>query len=144
MSNHKLKISHFPLRAVFAPVLCRMDYVCPNCRRMRRKDLDADSITLSCSCSSEPLQFRRVAWESANWQLLNKPLADALGVGLHVVAAKRKELGIERGKEGRKPNAKRPRLELSQIDQSKSITENAEALGCSRQRIWQILKQAKV
>ena len=81
-------------------------------------------------------------WELADWTLLDQPLADALGVGVHNVAAKRAELKLPRGTVGRKAH-KRPvrRVDASKIDPKKSVKQNAESLGCSPQRIRQIQKE---
>ena len=74
--------------------------------------------------------------------MTDQPLADALGVGRHVVAAKRRELSQPKGTLGRRPYiATRRKIDPALIDKSKTATENALALGCSRQRIWQLLRK---
>ena len=120
----------------------KTDYACPHCRRVRRRESDAESMVFKCSCGGGLIECPRVKWELADWTLLDQPLADALGVGVHLVRSKRAELELPRGTVGRKAH-KRPvrRVDASKIDPSKSVKENAEALGCSPQRIRQIQKE---
>ena len=99
-------------------------------------------MVFKCSCVGGLIECPRVKWELADWTLLNQPLADALGVGVHNVAAKRAALKLPRGKVGRKAHKRAMRrVDASKIDPSKSVKENAESLGCTPQRIRQIQKE---
>lgn len=121
----------------------KTDYCCPTCRRVRRRKSNADSLPFKCACvGGELIQCPRVRWELADWTLLNQRLADALGVGVHVVAKKRAKLKKPNGTVGRKEH-KRPvrRIDASLIDPRKSAKENAKALNCSKERIRQLLKE---
>ena len=120
----------------------KTDYSCPNCRRVRRRESGAETMVFRCSCVGGLIECHRVKWDLADWTLLNQPLADDLGVGVHAVRAKRAELELQRGTVGRKPH-KRParRVDASLIDPKKSVKENAKALGCTPQRIRQIQKE---
>jgi hypothetical protein len=122
--------------------MTKTDYSCPNCRRVRRRESEAEMMVFRCSCVGGPIKCPRVKWESADWTLLDQPLADALGVGVHAVRAKRAELELPRGTVGRKDHA-RPvrRVDASLIDPKKSVKENAKALGCTPQRIRQLQKE---
>jgi hypothetical protein len=122
--------------------MTKTDFTCPNCRRVRRRESKADTMVFKCSCVGGLIECPRVKWELANWTLLDQPLADALGVGVHAVRAKRAELELQRGTVGRKPH-KRParRVDASLIDPKKSVKENAKALGCTPQRIRQLQKE---
>lgn len=95
-----------------------------------------------CSCVGGLIECPRVRWDLADWTLIDQPLADALGVGTHNVREMRAELKLPRGTVGRKAH-KRPvrRVDASRIDPQKSVKENAESLGCTPQRIRQILKE---
>ena len=95
-----------------------------------------------CSCVGGLIECHRVKWDLADWTLLDQPLADDLGVGVHAVRAKRAELKLPRGTVGRKDHA-RPvrRVDANLIDPKKSVKENAKALGCTPQRIRQIQKE---
>lgn len=121
----------------------KTDYACPNCRRIRRREGDAESILARCSCSGmQPVLCPRVKWELAIWTFLDEPLADFLKVGVHNVREKRAELKLPHGTIGRRPH-KRParRVDASKIDPQKSVKENAAALGCTPQRIRQLQKE---
>ena len=99
-------------------------------------------MVFKCSCVGGLIKCPRVRWELADWTLLDQPLADALGVGVHLVRSKRAELELQRGTVGRKAH-KRPvrRVDASRIDPRKSVKENAAMLDCSPQRIRQIQKE---
>ena len=119
------------------------DYACPNCRRVRRRESEADEMTFNCSCVGGIISCPRVRWELADWALVDQALADALGVGKHVVAQKREDLGMPKGSKGRKPYSHdRRRIDPAKIDPTKGVSHNARVLGCSRQRIHQLLKRA--
>ena len=120
----------------------KTDYTCPNCRRVRRRESSAESMFFKCSCVGGLIECPRVRWELADWALLDQPLANALGVGVHLVRSKRAELDLQRGTVGRRAH-KKPvrRVDASRIDPKKSVKQNAEALGCSTQRIRQIQKE---
>lgn len=76
--------------------------------------------------------------------MTDQPLADALGIGRHVVAAKRRKLSQPKGTLGRRPYiATRRKIDPTLIDRSKTAAENAMAIGCSRQRIWQLMRRMK-
>lgn len=117
----------------------KTDFYCPNCRRVRRRESSAESMVFECSCVGGLIECPRVKWELADWTLLDQPLADALGVGVHKVAAKRADLKLPRGTVGRK--AHKRRVDASRIDPQKSVKENAKSLGCTPQRIRQIQKE---
>jgi hypothetical protein len=121
----------------------KTDFACPVCRRVRRRESKAETMVFKCSCVGRQLiQCQRVKLELADWTLLDQPLADALGVGIHYVRAKRAELGKPHGTLGRKKYTPRPRrVDVSLIDPKKSVKENAEALGCTPQRIRQLQKE---
>ena len=120
----------------------KTDYACPHCRRVRRRESDAESMVFKCSCVGGLIECPRVKWELADWTLLNQPLADALGVGVHNVATKRAEMKLPRGTVGRKAHKRAMRrVDASKIDPQKSVKENAESLGCTPQRIRQIQKE---
>lgn len=120
------------------------DYACPNCRRVRRRENKGDVFIARCSCVGGLITCHRVRWELADWSLVDQALADALGVGKHVVAKQREALGMPKGSKGRKPYSyDRRRIDPAKIDPTKSISQNARVLGCSRQRIHQLLKRAK-
>lgn len=124
--------------------MTKHDYACPNCRRIRRRETLADELMFNCSCVGGLISCPRVRWDLADWTLIDQPLADALGVGKHAVAEMREKLGMSKGHKGRRPYAgNRRKIDPSMIDPSKSITENSIALGCSRQRVYQLLKMAK-
>lgn len=120
----------------------KTDFYCPNCRRVRRRESSAESMVFKCSCVGGLIECPRVRWDLADWTLIDQPLADALGVGVHNVAAKRAELKLPRGTVGRKQH-KKPvrRVDASKIDPAKSVKENAIALQCTPQRIRQIQKE---
>ena len=123
--------------------MTKTDYRCPNCRRVRRRESEDETMVFKCSCvGGKPVECRRVEWEKADWTLLDQPLADALRVGVHAVRAKRAELELPRGTVGRKEHT-RPvrRVDASLIDPKKSVKENAAALNCSPQRIRQLQKE---
>ena len=117
------------------------DYACPNCRRVRRRQSDKDSLVFRCSCVGGLIECPRVRWDLADWKMLDQPLADALGVGRHNVAAKRTELGKPRGTVGRKPHKAVRRIDASKIDPKKTLAANARLLGCSAERIRQLIKE---
>jgi hypothetical protein len=123
--------------------MTKTDFTCPNCRRVRRRESEAETHFFKCSCvGGQLIQCPRVKLELADWTLLDQPLADALGVGIHYVRAKRAELGKPHGTLGRKKYSQRiRRVDASLIDPKKSVKENAEKLKCSPQRIRQILKE---
>jgi hypothetical protein len=76
--------------------------------------------------------------------MTDQPLADALGIGRHVVAVKRRELSQPKGTLGRRPYiATRRKIDPTLIEINKTAAENALALGCSRQRIWQLMRRLK-
>jgi len=120
----------------------KIDFACPNCRRVRRRAGNEQSIIVKCSCVGGLIECPRVRWDLADWSLLDQPLANALGVGVHAVRAKREELQKPRGTVGRKEHT-RPvrRVDASKIDPKKSVKGNAEALGCTPQRIRQLQKE---
>jgi hypothetical protein len=123
--------------------MTKTDFRCPNCRRVRRRESEAETMVFKCSCvGRQPIECPRVKLELADWTLLDQPLADFLGVGVHYVRAKRAELKLPRGTVGRKEHT-RPvrRVDASKIDPKKSVKENAEALGCTPQRIRQLQKE---
>jgi hypothetical protein len=122
--------------------MTKTDFTCPNCRRVRRRESEAETMVFRCSCVGGLIECPRVRWDLADWTLLDQPLADALGVGVHAVRAKRAELKLPRGTVGRKDHA-RPvrRVDASLIDPKKSVKENAKALGCTPQRIRQLQKE---
>jgi len=99
-------------------------------------------MVFKCSCVGGLIDCPRVKWELADWKLLDQPLADALGVGVHLVRSKRAELELQRGTVGRKEH-KKPirRVDASRIDPKKSVKQNATDLGCTPQRIRQIQKE---
>lgn len=120
----------------------KTDYCCPNCRRVRRRDTKADVLTFHCSCVGRKILCPRVKWELVDWEFLNGPLADQLGVGIHVVQMMRLKLGKPAGTVGRKPHVMPPRrVDASKIDPRKSAKENALALNCTPSRIRQLLKE---
>jgi hypothetical protein len=121
----------------------KTDFTCPNCRRVRRRESKAETMVFKCSCVGRQLiQCPRVKLELADWTLLDEPLADALGVGIHYVRAKRAELGKPHGTLGRKKYSQRiRRVDASLIDPKKSVKENAEKLNCTPQRIRQLQKE---
>jgi hypothetical protein len=122
--------------------MTKTDFACPNCRRLRRRDGNAQSIIVKCSCVGGLIECPRVRWDLADWSLLDQPLANALGVGVHAVRAKRDELQKPRGTVGRKAHVMPARrVDASKIDPQRSVKENAEALNCTPQRIRQILKE---
>ena len=99
-------------------------------------------MAFKCSCVGGLIECPRVKWELADWTLLDQPLADALGVGVHNVREMRADLKLPRGTVGRKAH-KRPvrRVDASRIDPKKSVKENAAMLDCTPQRIRQIQKE---
>lgn len=122
--------------------MTKTDYSCPNCRRVRRRESEAETMVFRCSCVGGLIECPRVKWELADWTLLDQPLADDLGVGVHAVRAKRAELKLPRGTVGRKEHT-RPvrRVDASLIDPKKSVKENAMTLGCTPRRIGQLQKE---
>lgn len=117
------------------------DYACPNCRRVRRRAKRADAMYFKCSCVGTYIECPRVRWELADWRLLNQPLADALGVGVHVIRAKRAKMRRKRGVIGRKPYVRTaPVIDAGRIDPKLSVKANALALGCTTTRIRQLQK----
>jgi len=119
------------------------DFACPNCRRVRRRKSKADSLPFKCACVGKALvECPRVKWELADWKMLDQPLADTLGVGSHVVSAKRKSLHKARGTIGRKIHARiKRRIDPSLINPGLSCKENALLLHCTPERIRQLLKE---
>lgn len=118
------------------------EYACPNCRRVRRRKKSADSMVFRCSCVGASIDCPRVRWDMADWKLLNQPLADILGVGVHVVQKMRATLHKPRGTEGRKKHTPpKRRIDASRIDPRKSAKENALALNCTPERIRQLLRE---
>jgi len=122
--------------------MTKTDFTCPHCRRVRRRESKAEAMVFKCSCVGGLIECPRVKLELADWTLLDQPLADALGVGIHYVRAKRVELGKPHGTLGRKKYSQRiRRVDASLIDPKKSVKENAEKLKCSPQRIRQLQKE---
>lgn len=117
------------------------DYACPYCRRVRRRAKRSVFMTFKCSCvGGELIECPRVMWELADWTLLDQRLADALGVGVHVVRAKRAKLRRKPGTVGRKVHVKpKRRIDASKINPSLSRKENARLLKCTPERIRQLL-----
>jgi hypothetical protein len=122
--------------------MTKTDFTCLNCRRVRRRESKAEAMVFKCSCVGGLIECPRVKLELADWTLLDQPLADALGVGIHYVRAKRAELGKPHGTLGRKKYSQRIcRVDASLIDPKKSVKENAEKLNCTPQRIRQLQKE---
>jgi hypothetical protein len=120
------------------------DYCCPNCRRVRRRNSTEPELVFRCSCVGGKISCPQVRWDLADWSMTDQPLADALGIGRHVVAVKRRELSQPKGTLGRRPYiATRRKIDPTLIEINKTAAENALALGCSRQRIWQLMRRLK-
>ncbi len=119
------------------------DFACPNCRRVRRRKSKADSLPFKCACvGGELIQCPRVRYDLADWNLLDRPLSDALGVGAHVIRKMRAKLKKPRGTIGRKAHVMPPRrIDASKINPGLSCKENALLLHCTPERIRQLLKE---
>jgi hypothetical protein len=122
------------------------DYKCPGCRRIRRRMGMSPTIVAQCGCSDVPQTMGRISWSKVNWRKVSRVIAEELDVSLPVVSAKRRELGKDRGKIGRKPRNDLPvnrKVNPADIDLALTSAENwrilqAKGIHVSQQRIRQI------
>jgi len=98
----------------------------------------------------------RICWSKADWTKVNHALAEDMDIPENVVAAKRRELGKQRGTKGRRVDTAQMRaaaesarkVNPDDIDVHLSAAENwrrvtAKGINVSQQRIRQI-KQEKL
>lgn len=120
----------------------KTDYKCPHCHRCRKSENDSGKIVRWCSTCHRDVELVRIPWNTADWSLLNQPLADVMGLPVSVVAAKRRALGKRRGTVGRKRRtAIWRRIDPASICEGESNMANALRLGCTAERIRQLRAQ---
>ena len=109
------------------------DYQCTKCRRIRRFESSAKSVTAFCHCQPSKSVFKPVPWKKADWSMVNHVVAEAVGTTERIVAAKRKAFGHPRGTVGRRPKSVVWRkIEVKDVDFNIPIPRTPLAWGAQR------------
>ncbi len=86
-----------------------------------------------------------IDWKQADWRFTTEAIAEAIGVPPALVGAKRRSLGKTRGVQGRKHRTgDKTRFNFSKIDLRLSKAENARRIGCSPERVRQVILQKEL